>query len=149
MKFTWGHAAIAMPVIIVIVFTTALIRSFSDEHKTELVTENYYEKEIHFQEQIDHSKNASFLNSKLVWKKVDDFWIIGVSGDFNSSEITGTINFFRPSDENLDFLVPISLDTFGEQKIAGDKFGIGRYQIQVEWTVNDTICYLEENIFIQ
>lgn len=149
MKFTWGHAAIAMPVTIVVVFTSVLIRSFSVEHKAELVTDNYYAKEIRFQEQIDHAQNASALNSELTWNKVNDTWVIGVSGDFNPAEITGKIIFFRPSDENLDFTVPISLDTLGKQTIVGDRFKNGKYQIQVEWTVNDTICYLEENIFIQ
>ena len=59
MRFTWGHAAIAIPVTIVVVFTTVLIISMSDEHKTELVTEDYYAKELAYQDEIDQGRNAA------------------------------------------------------------------------------------------
>ena len=80
MRFTWGHASIAIPVIIVVVFTSVLIRNMADDKKTELVTEDYYAQEIQFQDQIDHTKNALILKTDLLWKREGDQWILGLNG---------------------------------------------------------------------
>ena len=149
MRFTWGHAAIAIPVTIVVVFTTVLIRSMADEHKTELVTEDYYAKEMAFQEQIDQSKNAAELNSELLWASNRDYFTLSLAGDFSKENAEGTVYIYRSSDSSLDFEVTLELDSIGNQDFAFDKFKKGRYQVQISWTIDGTDCYLEKNIFIQ
>ena len=149
MKFTWAHAAIAIPITIVVVFTSVLIRSMSDEKKTELVTEDYYAKEIQFQEQIDRTKNALVLKTNLEWNKVGENWQLGLKGDYDPELAEGTLTIYRPSDSSLDFDVPMVLDVNFNQMVSGKNFKKGKYQIQVRWTANDLDCYLEKNIFIQ
>tara|TARA_R110002050_G_scaffold297339_2_gene458623 strand:+ start:34614 stop:35063 length:450 start_codon:yes stop_codon:yes gene_type:complete len=149
MRFTWGHASIAIPVIIVVVFTSVLIRSMADDKKTELVTEDYYAQEIQFQDQIDHTKNALILKTDLLWKREGDQWILGLNGDFAPGELTGELTVYRPSDSNLDFKVPILLNEKGQMSIPNARFKNGKYQIQVKWNVAGKDCYLEKNIFIQ
>ena len=149
MRFTWGHAAVAIPVTIVVVFTSVLIRSMSDDKKTELVTDDYYAKEIQFQKQIDRTKNALLLNTVLTWKRNGDNLVLGLKGDFNPKLLTGELTIYRPSDSKLDFVVPIVLNEEGEQFVATSRFKLGKYQIQVRWNVEGKDCYLEKNIFIQ
>jgi hypothetical protein len=149
MRFTWAHAAVAIPITIVVVFTSVLIRSMSDEKKTELVTEDYYAKEIQFQDQIDRTKNALILKTVLEWNKIGENWQLGLKGDFNPNNAVGSLTIYRPSDSTLDFEVPMELDTNFTQLVSGKNFKKGKYQIQVRWTVNDLDCYLEKNVFIQ
>ncbi len=149
MKFTWAHAAVAIPITIVVVFTSVLIRSMSDEKKTELVTEDYYAKEIQFQDQIDRTKNALILKTELKWEKIGVNWELGLKGDFNPDEALGTLTIYRPSDSRLDFEEPIQLDSNFKQLVSGDKFKKGKYQVQVRWIGKGLDCYLEKNIFIQ
>ena len=149
MRFTWGHAAILIPVTIVVVFTSVLIRSMADDKKTELVTDDYYAKEIQFQDQLDRVKNALELNTDFTWTKNDPNWILGLKGDFKYSDVEGTLTIFRPSDSKLDFEVPIQLDSNYTLKVPSNKFVNGKYQVQVLWTVDDKDCYLEKNVFIQ
>ena len=149
MKFTWGHAAIAIPVTIVVVFTSVLIRSMSDDKKTELVTDDYYAKEIQFQKQIDNTKNALVLNTNLSWESSGDSLILGLTGDYDPELVAGELTVYRPSNSSLDFVVPIDLNVDGEQFIPRNKFKAGKYQIQVRWNVENKDCYLEKNIFIQ
>ncbi|MGB0391546.1 MAG: FixH family protein [Salibacteraceae bacterium] len=148
MRFTWGHAAIAIPVTIVVVFTSVLIRSMADDKKTELVTEDYYAKEIQFQDQLDRVKNALELNTNFTWTKSEDSWVLGLSGDFTHKEVKGVLTVFRPSDSSLDFEIPIQLDSNFKQVVSASKFVKGKYQIQVKWTVNGKECYLEKNVFV-
>ena len=149
MRFTWAHAAVAIPVTIVVVFTSVLIRSMSDEHKTELVAEDYYAQEIQFQQQIDQTKNALLLSTNLLWEREGDQWVLSLDGDFNPLELEGELTIFRPSDSRLDFIVPIELNENGRMTVAADKFKNGKYQIQVKWNVEGKDCYLEKNVFIQ
>ncbi len=149
MRFTWGHAAIAMPVTIVVVFTAVLIRSMSDEFNTELVTEDYYAKELKFQDQINQTKNAQLLETKFTWEKSGDSYVLGLKGNFDPELASGNVQAFRPSDEKLDFVLPLRLDSNGNQSILRNQFMVGKYQIQVSWNVNNQDCYLEKNVFIQ
>ena len=149
MRFTWGHAAVAIPVTIVVVFTSVLIRSMSEDKKTELVTDDYYAKEIQFQKQIDRTKNALLLNTTLNWVRKGDNLVLGLTGDFDSKLLTGELTVYRPSDSKLDFIEPIVLNEEGEQFVSRSKFKVGKYQIQVRWNVEGKDCYLEKNIFIQ
>jgi hypothetical protein len=149
MRFTWGHAAIAIPVTIVVVFTTVLILSMADKRKTELVTDDYYAKEIQFQDQLDRVKNALVFETDLSWVREGDFWVLGLKGDFESNPLEGVLKLYRPSDSKLDFELPIVLDSNYTQKVAHSKFVKGKYQLQVQWTVDGKECYLEKNIFIQ
>ena len=149
MRFTWAHAAVAIPVTIVVVFTSVLIRSMSDDKKTELVTDDYYAREIQFQEQINKTKNALILKTELDWRSNGGNWELGLKGEFAPELVKGVLTVYRPSDSSLDFDVPIKLDSNGTQLISGEKFKKGKYQIQVRWNASDLDCYLEKNIFIQ
>jgi len=148
MRFTWGHAAIAIPVTIVVVFTSVLIRSMADDKNTELVTEDYYAQEIQFQDQIDQTKNAQELNTRLNWSKVDANWQLDLTGDFESTSAEGEVHFYRPSNSKLDITIPLELNDSGQQMISANNFEKGKYQIQVKWNIDGTECYLEKNIFI-
>lgn len=149
MKFTWGHAAIVIPVVIVVVFTTVLIVSLSEEHQTELVTDNYYAKELQFQDQIDQTKNALLLSTEFLFDRMESNYVLSLTGDFNPSDVTGTVLAFRPSDSKMDFETVIDLDSNGTQLFPRSHFSNGQYQIQISWNVEGKDCYLEKNIFIQ
>ncbi len=148
MRFTWGHAAIAIPVTIVVVFTSVLIRSMADDKNTELVTEDYYAQEIQFQDQIDQTKNALELNAQLNWTKVGANWRLDLNGDFESIDAEGEVYFYRPSNSKLDVTIPLDLDDVGQQMISANNFERGKYQVQVKWNIDGKECYLEKNIFI-
>lgn len=149
MRFTWGHAAVAIPVTIVVVFTTVLIRSMSDAHKTELVAPDYYAREIRFQEQMDKNKNAIELHTQLTFDAVEMGSLLLLKGDYLPEQVIGELTVYRPSDSKLDFTIPIKLDSNYTQFIARKLFEMGSYQIQLNWSVNGRACYLEKNIFIQ
>lgn len=148
MKFTWGHAAVLIPVTIVVVFTSVLIRSMADDKKTELVTDDYYAKEIQFQDQLDRVKQALAFKTDFTWTKQGDFWVLGLKGDFKYSDVKGVVTVFRPSDASLDFDIPIQLNEESIQLIPASKFKKGKYQIQVKWTIDGKECYLEKNVFV-
>jgi len=69
MKFNWG-TGIVLAFIAFISFIMYFVINMSTNKKYDhdLVTEQYYNKELKFQEDIDKSKNARNLETNITWK---------------------------------------------------------------------------------
>ena len=114
----------------------------------ELVSEDYYAKELAYQEQIDKMKNTSSFG-----KDVEiDVQIGSVVMKFPIEKATGPISgellFFRPSDANLDRKLPLSLDSNGVMQVDTKEMLQGIYNLQIEWQVGDLEFYSEETIYL-
>jgi hypothetical protein len=148
MKFTWAHAAILIPILIVVVFTSVLIVSMSEDRQEQLVTEDYYAKELDYQSEIDNTENALGKGAVIEFQQEGSNFHLQLTGDFSPTECAGTVHFFRPSNEKLDVEIPLQLDSNGVQVIEGSTFQSGRYQIQINWELEGANYYLEKNVFI-
>jgi hypothetical protein len=62
--------------------------------------------------------------------------------------LTGQIHVYRPSDEALDFILPLKPDTAGVQLIPSGKMAKGKYIIKLDWVSGTTQYYDEEEIYI-
>jgi len=145
MKFTWGHGILITLALIVIGFSTALIRSFDNEHQ--LVTDDYYAKELAFQEQIDKQsraiKDARDVTYQLGDSGLEISWLPAPTG-----AITGEVSLIRPSDADQDVIQSITLNQDGVHTISQDLLISGRYQLQVNWQENGSAYYREHTIYI-
>jgi hypothetical protein len=146
MKFHWGHGILIALILIVITFSTALVLSFSDEKDHQLVTEDYYAKELAFQNQIDRSDNAKRAGYELSVTQNENGLSISVEG-LKTAITSGSAVLMRPSDENLDLTVTLS--TQGECLFEASGLRRGKYSLTVAWEEGDTPYLLEKEVFIQ
>ena len=146
MKFHWGHGILIALILIVITFSTALVLSFSDEKDHQLVTEDYYAKELAFQNQIDRSDNAKREGYKLSVSQNEEGLSVSVEG-LESTITSGTAALMRPSDENLDLTETLS--TQGECMFEAAQLKRGKYSLSVSWEEGETPYMLEKEVFIQ
>lgn len=108
----------------------------------DLVAPDYYAQELAYQEQIDQLNNTQSLNKKPTWEFDDtDFILV-----FPNTITTGKINFFRPSDDELDQEKLVVLDNQLQQKFDLDQFQQGIYMIKLSWSNNGTDYYMEERV---
>lgn len=133
MKINWGTGiviafALFMTFILYFVFK---VQSDS-EYDHEMVTEEYYKKELEYQNQIDKQKNANNLSEKVRIESNEDGLLIVFPKDFHATKIKGKVSLYRPSNQKLDFEVPISLSTSNLLIPKTDLVG-GRWDIAVEW----------------
>jgi nitrogen fixation protein FixH len=112
---------------------------------TELVSSNYYEKEIKYQDQIDKIKRTSELSEQVTIENTGSFILIRFPKTYNLKDINGSILFYRPSDEGKDFKIILEPDTNGEQKIVTNKFVKGIWKVQINWKMN-AIEYYNESV---
>jgi hypothetical protein len=146
MKFHWGHG-IAIFFILFIGFILTMI-FLSTRKDVDLVTDNYYEKELVYQEQIDKMQNAASLSEPM---KVALNWpdlTIQYPAEQLALGVSGTVLFFRPSDPKLDKTYEVNPDEAGTQQIDMAKMAKGLYKVKIEWQAGGVAFYNEETIHI-
>lgn len=137
----WGHYIAIFYTFFVLVVITALIASFQVDRS--LVIDDYYAKDIAYQEHFDKKKNLIKSGICMILHN-DHTGILKIQFD-KTHDIAGSIRFYRPSDKSLDFEVALkntSLD-FNTTLIAK-----GKWVIKVDWTTGGKDYYKEEMIFI-
>lgn len=117
-----------------------------DEYQHELVSEDYYGDELHYQEEIDKLNNAKRLNQDIVLSNTKDGVTISFPKDIDPSSISGSIYFQRLSNEKLDFTEEIRL-TDHEQLISVDKLVSGKWIVKIDWMAGKNSYLFKDSWF--
>jgi hypothetical protein len=116
----------------------------------DLVSPDYYNKEIKYQQQIDKMQNTLSLKDKPVpvYNKENQKIEIKFPIDSGNSKISGDIVFFKPDNAALDFKVEINPGENNVQEINAATIRKGFWKVKTSWYVNTTSYYQEDNLFI-
>jgi hypothetical protein len=138
--------------IIYIAFMIILIGMviFSTFNKVDLVTENYYEEEIKYQQQIDRINRTNSLSTPVSWthNKIKKQVIIQFPEELNSKDIEGSILFFRPSDASQDKIIALRLSSENLQTISTQHLIPGLWKLKIFWQINQKDYYSEGTLVI-
>lgn len=113
----------------------------------DLVAEDYYGRELKFQEQIEKQKNQAALGN-IKFEIQDEKIVLTFPGNIRDEHATGKITFFRPSDKNKDFTIELLPDRNNQQEISKSSFINGLYKVQIEYEMNGRGYYSEESLMI-
>ncbi|KAB1064715.1 FixH family protein [Salibacter halophilus] len=144
-KFNWGHGITIVLVMIIVGFSYVLFMSFNREY--DLVAEDYYAKELTFQDEIDKRENALRADKRIATTFDKEHLILEFMGVDNTPD-SGTVKLFRPSSKALDMTFEMKLDTAQRLFIPFEKLRKGKYIVQADWTENQTGFYVEETVFV-
>lgn len=148
MKFNWGHGIIVVIALGIAGLATLVI--LSTRTKIDLVTEEYYPKELKYQEEIEKSANSRGLAHNIEVQISDSVYIHFPTDTLSKIEpeyIKGNILFYRPSDKGRDISTDIKLNPKGYMTFPLSAFSTGKYELKIDWTYKDT-DYLFEEIII-
>lgn len=142
LKFSWGTGiVIAMLSFMIFILSFVYKAVALDEYQHELVSEDYYKDELHYQEEIDKLNKAGKLNQDILVRNSDQGVYISFPKAIDASSIKGEITFQRLSNEKLDFTEPIRLSGH-EQLIPAEKLVSGKWIIKIDWkTGNDEYLF--------
>lgn len=146
MKWNWGTGIF----IVILLFLGACISFiiYSQGQKWSLVEEDYYPKELRHEEKLVRMRNASALKMQLEVKTDHSNLVIKFPDDFQGCTLGGSITIYRPSDEKLDLIIPVSADSSLCQQMPLNKLSKGRYIVKADWTSAGKGYYCEKEIFI-
>lgn len=141
----WGYKIIAVYVVFV---AGMLFLAFkSSRQNIELVTEDYYAKELVYQQKIDESKHTASLSSPVEIKQTGHELTIHFPKDFAAKKITGELTVYCPSDEKKDLLQQfVVTDSALVIKLPASYHGL--HYVKISWGAEEVKYYFEQRIII-
>ena len=117
-------------------------------NRTDLVTENYYEEEVAYQDQIERIERSKDLSQsvKLNHNPSNKIIVLEFPSDFNADSIAGNILFFRPSDAKQDQILPIRLNDEGLQILDVKNLSRGMWRVKIFWHMGGEEYYDEKTL---
>ena len=145
-KISWGTGiVIGIIVFIVISITMTVIFMTQD---VSLVLDNYYEKSLSYQEEIDKQSRTKSLDEQVKINFNGELITVLVPLDYINKDISGEIFFYRPSNPKLDFALPLQL-VEGSQVVPVERLEKGFWRIKLNWIMDGNGYYNERAITIE
>ena len=147
MKWNWGTGiVVGMVTFISFIMYFVITMSVNKKYSHDLVTEDYYAKEIAYQKEIDAETNTKNLKENIIGKRTKEGWLITFPEELKPSEIKGKIFLYRPSNQKLDFELPIVLSS-PNLLIPDKKMVSGRWNITIEFNYKNN-AYLYKKAIV-
>ena len=145
-KISWPTAIIiSIAAFIIFILSFVYKVAFLPEYDHHLVSEDYYKDELNYQQEIDKQNKGAELKENIKLIKTTEGLIISFPSEFDPSQISGLISFQRLSNSKIDFSHPIKLKT-NDFLIEDEKLVDGRWDIIIEWSVNNIAYLYKEKI---
>jgi hypothetical protein len=147
MKINWGTGIVLAMLAFMIFILSFVYKSIAmEEYQHELVSEDYYGDELHYQEEIDKLNNARTLVHDIELTNSDKGVHIKFPGELSQDSITGQIYFQRLSNEKLDFTKEIQLEDH-EQLIPAEQLVSGKWIVKVDWKYGNKAYLYKDSWF--
>lgn len=138
MKINWGTAIVLVFIgFISFIMYFVVHMNTNKKYEHDLVTEEYYKKELAFQEEIDAEKNSRALLNDVSMKKTPQGLSIQFPQEKEFQKISGVISLYRPSNKQLDFTIPITLQQ-NSMIIPDENMIEGKWKITIDWEYENT-----------
>ncbi len=146
MKLTWGSGIAVIYLLFVVILVTTVTIFMKED--VPLVTDEYYTKELVYQQQIDKINRTIKLPQQLEINIDKENINLFFPKTFKHYDLSGTIHFYRPSNLEKDFVVNVEPDTDNKQIFAISKMEKGLWKLKVDWSVNNISFYNEKILMV-
>jgi len=124
--------------------------TFASRQRMDLVRADYYDQEIRFQKQIDRvQRTAPIMAAALMaYDPKTKTVTISFPSATTGAETSGAIDFYRPSNADMDHSVAVAPNPAGAQSISVRGFQSGLWKVRVQWTSKGQDYYFEKPLAI-
>ncbi len=146
LKINWGTGIL---ITIILFIASVLIQVFFYmKMDVDLVTDNYYEKELKYEDHLASVRNSNTLKSDIGIVYSGNEININFPGGYIHDKIKGSLLFYRPSDSSKDFMLMLRPDNNGLQKVSTSNLASGYWRLKMNWQYEDKLYYYEKSILI-
>ena len=146
MKFNFGHGVIVVLSLFALMLGWFMVRAIANAE--ELVTENYYEKELLFQQDLDKLERAAAHGEAVRMEVKDQQLRITFPAALRGKAISATLEMMRPSDARADQRMELQATTEGALAIPVADWMRGRYRARLEWRVDGSEHLSEQHVTV-
>jgi hypothetical protein len=144
----WPAALVIFYTLFIIVTLSIVV--FSTFQRIDLVAEDYYEREIRYQQQIERMQRADSLSAPVSWNynRTEKSVTVRFPLEVTAREIKGNLLFFRPSDARHDRVISLQLSGGNSQTVSTTQLLPGLWKIKIFWEFNQKEYYTEGLLII-
>ena len=138
----WGHR-IAILYSLFVIFMITLVTLCVKQKDVTLVSEDYYKKELAYQDEIEKQRNTDKLLTPVTIQYVSTIKTVVITFPDTLRGAIGKIQFYRPSDAKKDIIVALKIAASVTQEIPVGQLSRGLWVVKIEWQ-KDGKGYLKE-----
>ncbi len=131
------------------VFLFFFYKSFGELKTNELVTEDYYEKELVYGDILEKKQHADSMRVQVLIQSGQEGVNIVFPSYLSPGKIEGKVILYKPDKKALDQEKEIVLDSLNRMLIRKENFIPGRWNIILDWKVNDIPYFKEQKLTIK
>jgi len=147
MRINWGTGiVIAFALFISFIMYFVISVQTNSKYDNELVVDEYYKKDTHFEEEMTKLRNAAQLTQKPTIANETEGIKVVFPANFELGKVTGKVSLYRASNKKLDFEMPISSDPYlliPKSKLVG-----GLWDISLEWKYNGKEYIIKDKVYL-
>jgi len=145
-NMNWGHKIALVYSLFAAFMIGMLVLSTTYDH--ELVTEDYYARELAYQEKIDAGQNLAQADFDVEVKMIDGKLKVLFDRLPQSKSVTGNVIFYKPDNEKMDETHPIQLEPNSSEMEISSAGKRGRYKVQVSFVLDGKSFYKEQELVL-
>jgi nitrogen fixation protein FixH len=113
----------------------------------DLVSKDYYDQEIKYQDQIEKVKRTQALGDVMLdYNAEANTILLQLPATYKDKSLTGTITLFRPSDDEMDKKLPLQLGRDHSQLLETVDLKSGIWKVRVDFSDGEETYYSEKTI---
>jgi nitrogen fixation protein FixH len=146
MKIHWGTGLAAG--IVSFALLMAIMVAIAMSNRVDLVTDQYYDRGIAYQERINSLRRTAAREEKPLVTVSPEQLTIEFPRQSRDATPAGTITMYRPADKLLDLVLRVTPDSAGVQHIVTRSLDRGLWKLQIAWHEGDQDYYTEQPVMI-
>jgi nitrogen fixation protein FixH len=147
MKINWGTAiVIAFGLFISFILFFVIKVQTDSKYDNELVVTDYYKQETGFDERYEKQQRALIFKDDFVFLNTDEGLQISFPKSLQTDKIKGKVSLYRPSNQKLDFEIPISFSS-SHLLIPKSSLVDGRWDITLDFTYDGESYMFTKTIY--
>jgi hypothetical protein len=143
---SWGWKITFLYASFVLLILTFVIAS--TKQNFDLVTEDYYAKEVAYQQQIDRQHGAQSLADPLTIRYEAASQRIVIDYPDHQPEVEGQVLLYRPANAGMDQTIAVNPDSGHLQHVSTQGLIAGLWKVQVTWRAGDHAFYQEQVVVL-
>ena len=142
---SWGYKILIVYAAFVVGILFLVFKSSSQ--KMDLVTTDYYAKELKYQEKIDETNRVNALSASIAYEVKNNELIILVPKDFLGKKLEGEAILYCPSDEDKDVKQNFTIQD-APLIVSIPSINKTEYELHLSWQADGMSYYFEKKIII-
>ncbi|MBB6610357.1 FixH family protein [Pontibacter sp. Tf4] len=144
----WPYAIVVAMVCFMAYIAMFVYKAMNQD--VDLVSKDYYQQEIQYQDQIDKVRRTQALGDVMLdYRSTDKTILLQMPATYQGMNLSGTITMFRPSDDSMDKQVPLQLGRDQSQLLEVNDLENGLWKVRVNFTDGKETYYSEKTIQIK